>query len=328
MALRQAAGSLLQRLGAVSLESSVLVTSSAQASGLLGSGSANAVRHGSNQAVKQRIRAIKNIGKITKAMKMVAASKMRNAQQAVENSRGMVNPFVRLFGDYPAIDPPKSVTVAVTSDKGLCGGLNSNITKYTKALLQMYKGNAESGGDSIITIGDKGRAQMQRVAPDKIKISIADTYKDKVTFSQASLIAEEILRQQGDAVRVIFNKFYSAISFRPTLATVLNADALDRQLAGEQGSKLDVYELEVANERADVLQDLSEFQLAVTLYNAMLENNCSEHASRMSAMENSSKSAGEILGRLTLQYNRDRQAMITNELIEIISGAAALEESG
>eukprot|EP00775_Hariotina_reticulata_P011495 gene11495-11638_t len=288
MALKQAAGSLLQRLGAVSLESSVLVSSSAQATGLLGSGSANAVRHGSNQAVKQRIRAIKNIGKITKAMKMVAASKMRNAQLAVENSRGMVNPFVRLFGDYPAIDPPKSVTVAVTSDKGLCGGLNSNITKYTKALLQMYKGSSEASGDSIITIGDKGRAQLQRVAPDKIKISIADTYKDKVTFSQASLIAEEVLRQHGDAVRVLFNKFHSAISFRPTLSTVLNAD------------------LEVANERADALQDLSEFQLAV----------------------NSSKSAGEILGRLTLQYNRDRQATITNELIEIISGAAALEESG
>lgn len=301
---------------------------------LLGSEAASGVRHASNQAVKQRIRAIKNIGKITKAMKMVAASKMRNAQTAVENSRGLVDPFVRLFGDYPAIDPPKTVTVAVTSDKGLCGGLNSNITRYTKALLAMYKGGAEGAsvpggeGQTLVTIGDKGRAQLQRVAPERITLSVADTYKDKVTFGQASLIAEEVLAGRADAVRVLFNKFHSAISFKPTMATVLSADAIERQLAGEQGSKLDVYELEVANERADALQDLAEFQLAATLYNAMLENNCSEHASRMSAMENSSKSAGEILDRLTLQYNRDRQATITNELIEIISGAAALEESG
>lgn len=325
MALRQAAGGLLQRLAAISVESSVLGSSVQASSQLLGGEALSGVRHGSNQAVKQRIRAIKNIGKITKAMKMVAASKMRNAQLAVENSRGMVEPFVRLFGDYPGIDPPKAVNVAVTSDRGLCGGLNSNITKQMRQLLAMYKGESST---ELVTIGDKGRAQLQRLAPDQIKLSIADTYKDRVTFSQASLIAEEILKQRADATRIVFNKFHSAISFKPTLATVLSAEALDRQLAGEQGSKLDVYELEVANERGDALQDLAEFQLAATLYNAMLENNCSEHASRMSAMENSSKSAGEILDKLTLQYNRDRQATITNELIEIISGAAALEESG
>eukprot|EP00882_Tetradesmus_deserticola_P001339 GHRQ01001449.1.p1 GENE.GHRQ01001449.1~~GHRQ01001449.1.p1 ORF type:complete len:328 (+),score=182.51 GHRQ01001449.1:111-1094(+) len=327
MALRQAAGGLLKQLAAAPLE--LGGSAIQQQVTLLGSEAVSGVRHASNQAVKQRIRAIKNIGKITKAMKMVAASKMRNAQAAVENSRGMVEPFVRIFGDYPAIDPAKTITVAVTSDKGLCGGLNSNITKYTKALMQMYKGGeGEADKLSLVTIGDKGRAQLQRVAADKIKLSVQDTYKDKVTFSQASLVAEEVLREGGDAVRVVFNKFHSAISFKPTLATVLNAEALDAQLAGEQGSKLDVYEMEVANERGDALQDLAEFNLAVTLYNAMLENNCSEHASRMSAMENSSKSAGEILERLTLQYNRDRQATITNELIEIISGAAALEESG
>lgn len=325
---------MLQRLAAA--ESSLLAGSSsgqATANALLGSETLSGVRHASNQAVKQRIRAIKNIGKITKAMKMVAASKMRNAQTAVEHSRGIVEPFVRLFGDHPAVDPPRAVTVAVTSDRGLCGGLNSNITKYTKALLAMYKGagegsSTEGAEQALVTIGDKGRAQLQRVAPERIRLSVAETYKDRVTFSQASLIAEEVLRENADAVRVLFNKFHSAISFKPTMATVLSPTGVERQLATEQGSKLDTYELEVAAERVDVLQDLAEFQLAATLYNAMLENNCSEHASRMTAMENSSKSAGEILDKLTLQYNRDRQATITNELIEIISGAAALEESG
>jgi F-type H+-transporting ATPase subunit gamma len=198
--------------------------------------------------------------------------------------------------------------------------------------MRMYKGAGEgAAGETaeqvLVTIGDKGRAQLQRIAAEKIKLSVAETYKDRVTFSQASLIAEEVLRENADAVRVLFNKFHSAISFKPTMATVLNVGAIERQLATDTGSKLDTYELEVAGEKGDVLQDLAEFQLAATLYNAMLENNCSEHASRMSAMENSSKSAGEILDKLTLKYNRDRQAQITNELIEIISGAAALEEA-
>jgi F-type H+-transporting ATPase subunit gamma len=293
-------------------------------------------------------------------MKMVAASKMRNAQVAVENSRGVVEPFVRLFGDFPAYDPTRTVTVAVTSDRGLCGGLNSSITKYTRSLLKMYTGSAgsasaggEGGGSSsggpvqqtLVTIGDKGRSQLSRVEPDMLALSFADTYKTRVTFAQASVLAEEVLKASAwapaaaaggggaggaapaptpDAVRVLFNKFGSAISFKPTVATVLSPAAVERQMTTETGSKLDAYELEAAGEKNDALQDLVELQLAATLFNAMLENNCSEHGSRMSAMENSTKSAGEMLGALTLKYNRDRQATITTELIEIIAGASAL----
>lgn len=291
---------------------------------------------------------------------MVAASKMRNAQVAVENSRGVVEPFVRLFGDFPAYDPTRTVTVAVTSDRGLCGGLNSSITKYTRSLLKMYTGSAgsasaggEGGGSSsggpvqqtLVTIGDKGRSQLSRVEPDMLALSFADTYKTRVTFAQASVLAEEVLKASAwapaaaaggggaggaapaptpDAVRVLFNKFGSAISFKPTVATVLSPAAVERQMTTETGSKLDAYELEAAGEKNDALQDLVELQLAATLFNAMLENNCSEHGSRMSAMENSTKSAGEMLGALTLKYNRDRQATITTELIEIIAGASAL----
>ncbi|GBF94220.1 ATP synthase subunit mitochondrial [Raphidocelis subcapitata] len=317
MALRQGAGSLLQRLAAAPLEGALAT----QTKELLGSGSFDGVRHASGQAVKQRIRAIKNIGKITKAMKMVAASKMRNAQVAVENSRGIVTPFLRLFGDHPAIAPPKQVAIAVTSDKGLCGGLNSNITKFTKVLMAI---TPEDSKQTLVTIGDKGRSQLSRAAPEKLTMGFQDTYKVRTTFSQAAMIAEDVLAQEPDAIKLLFNKFHSAISFKPTVATVLSATGIERQMTGETGSKLDVYDLEVAAEREDVLRDLAEFQLAATLYNAMLENNCSEHASRMSAMENSTKSAGEMLESLTLKYNRDRQANITTSLVEIISGAAAL----
>ena len=156
---------------------------------------------------------------------------------------------------------------------------------------------------------------------------IQDTYKLRVTFSQASVIAEELLKYNPEAVRVVFNKFKSAISFKPTLSTILTPEAIEKQLNDPSGNKLDAYDIEASHELSDVLQDLTEFQLGATIYNAMLENNCSEHASRMSAMENSTKSAGEMLQKLTLTYNRKRQSTITTELIEIIAGASALMDA-
>jgi F-type H+-transporting ATPase subunit gamma len=325
MALRQASAGIAQRLSGrlacselgipTLLRADVVPADSPEQLGQ--------VRHASNQAVKQRIRAIKNIGKITKAMKMVAASKMRNALVAVEESRGMVQPFTRLFGDHPAIESNKALMVSVTSDRGLCGGLNSNIAKYTRAMLSLYQGGTKEG-TTLVTIGDKGRSQLGRTDSNLIAMSFADTYKAKVTFAQASIIAEEVLKQNPEAVRIVYNKFRSAISFKPSVATVLSAEAIDKQLTEAAGNKLDAYELDVTHEKGDALQDLAELQLATTLYNAMLENNCSEHASRMSAMENSTKSAGEMLSALTLAYNRTRQATITTELIEIIAGASAL----
>ena len=155
------------------------------------------------------------------------------------------------------------MTVAVTSDRGLCGGLNSNITKYTKTLMALYKGgDAPDAKVSLVSIGDKGRSQLGRLYPDNFMLSVAETYKTRVTFPQASLIAEEVLKAGPDAVRVLFNKFHSAITFKPTVATVLSAARAEAQLTGEQGNKLDAYELEAAGERADLLLDLSEFQLA------------------------------------------------------------------
>ncbi|KAL6755332.1 F1F0 ATP synthase, subunit G, mitochondrial [Haematococcus lacustris] len=326
MALRRAASLLAQRLtGLGAAEGQVLGAQPLLQGSLLGADCQ--VRHASNQAVKQRIRAIKNIGKITKAMKMVAASKMRNAQAAVETSRGINDPFLRLFGDYPGIVAPKSVTLAITSDKGLCGGLNSNITKNTRALLRLMETGGEESTENVVCIGDKGRSQLTRTESQTFSLVITDTYKVRVTFAQASLIAEELLKTNPDVVRIVYNKFRSAISFKPTVATVLMPDLIEKQANEASGNKLDGYEMEVSAERGDCLRDLAEFQLAATLYNAMLENNVSEHASRMSAMENSTKSAGEMLSKLTLSYNRKRQASITTELIEIIAGASALVDA-
>ena len=138
----------------------------------------------------------------------------------------------------------------------------------------------------------------------------------------ACAVAEDILKTEYDVTRIIFNRFVSAIAQKPTIATVLSPNALEKE--AEAGSAIDQYEIE-GPDRAELLQDLGEFQLATTLFTGMLENNCSEQSSRMSAMENSTKNAGEMLGKLTLTYNRTRQAGITTELSEIISGATALE---
>jgi F-type H+-transporting ATPase subunit gamma len=215
-----------------------------------------------------------------------------------------------------------NLTVAITTDKGLCGGINTAVAKYARATAAA-EGTGEGKKASFIVIGEKGRAQLGRgESAASIAATVADVQKVRLTFSQASAIAGLLLKTEYDAARLVFNRFCSAISFKPTVGTVLSPDTLEKQ--AEAGGALDAYEVE-GPDRAELLHDLSEFHLAAALYNALLENNCSEQAARMSAMESSTKNATEILGKLTLSYNRSRQASITTELIEIISGAAALE---
>lgn len=263
------------------------------------------------------MRSVGNIQKITKAMKMVAASKMRSAQANTEKARGIVAPFLRLLGDLPSAQGEKNVWIPITTDRGLCGAINTMIAKYTRTAVAAQ--GAEN--NSLIVIGEKGRSQLQRDMRSSISATFADTGKVRHTFPLACTIAEEILKTEYDVSRIIFNRFVSAIAQKPTIATVLSPDALEKE--AEAGGAIDQYEIE-GPDRAELLQDLAEFQLATTLYTAFLENNCSEQSSRMSAMENSTKNAGEMLGKLTLTYNRTRQASITTELIEIISGATAL----
>ena len=267
------------------------------------------------------MRSVQNIQKITKAMKMVAASKMRVAQAATMESRGLVRPLVRLLGDTPDADVEKNLTVAVTTDKGLCGGINTAVAKYSRGAARAVA-TGEGKVAEYVVVGEKGRSQLVRDSRDSIVATVADVGKVRVTFPQAAAVADILLKTEFDAARLVFNRFVSAISFKPTIATVLSPAALERQ--AEAGGSLDSYEVE-GPDRAEMLQDLAEFTLAATLYNALLENGCSENAARMSAMENSTKNATEILAQLTLTYNRSRQASITTELIEIISGAAALE---
>lgn len=256
---------------------------------------------------------------------MVAASKLRAVQVKTENSRGLWQPFAALLGDAPSVDVKKNVIVAITSDKGLCGGINSTSVKISKALDKLVSGPEKE--TRYVVLGEKGKVQLIRDKRDHIEITIGELQKNPLNYTQVSVLADDILKNvEYDALRVVFNKFQSVVSFIPTVSTILSPEVVEKE--SESGGKLgdlDAYEIEGGETKAEILQNLAEFQFSCVMYNAVLENACSELGARMSAMDSSSRNAGEVLDRLTLTYNRTRQASITTELIEIISGASALE---
>ncbi|XP_004299302.1 PREDICTED: ATP synthase subunit gamma, mitochondrial [Fragaria vesca subsp. vesca] len=283
------------------------------------------VRSISTQIVRNRMKSVKSIQKITKAMKMVAASKLRAIQSKAENSRGLWKPFTALLGDTPSVKVKKDVIVTVSSDKGLCGGINSTSVKISKA---MHKLNAGPDKETkYVILGEKAKAQLIRDSKKDIELSITELQKNPLNYAQVSVIADDILKNvEYDALRVVFNKFQSVVAFLPTVSTVLSPEVVEKESeAGGTLGDLDSYEVEGGESKSEILQNLTEFQFSCVLFNGVLENACSEQGARMSAMDSSSRNAGEMLDRLTLSYNRTRQASITTELIEIISGASALE---
>ncbi|KAJ0979683.1 hypothetical protein J5N97_015157 [Dioscorea zingiberensis] len=282
------------------------------------------VRGISTQIVRNRMKSVKNIQKITKAMKMVAASKLRAVQVRTENSRGFWQPFTALLGDVPSVDVKKNVIVTISSDKGLCGGINSTSVKISKSLFKVTAGPEKAV--KYVILGEKGKVQLMRDSKNRIEMTISELQKNPLNYTQVSVLADDILKNvEYDALRIVFNKFQSVVSFLPTISTILSPEIVERESeAGGKLGDLDSYEIEGGETKAEILQNLAEFQFSCVLFNAVLENACSELGARMSAMDSSSRNAGEMLDRLTLTYNRTRQASITTELIEIISGASAL----
>lgn len=283
------------------------------------------VRSVSTQIVRNRMKSVKNIQKITKAMKMVAASKLRAIQTKTEKSRGLWQPFTALLGDLPSVDVKKNVIVTISSDKGLCGGINSTSVKMSRALAKLNSGPDKE--NKYVILGEKAKAQLLRDSKKNIELAITELQKNPLNYTQVSVLADDILKNvEYDALRIVYNKFHSVVQFLPSTSTVLSPEVVEREAeAGGKLGELDSYEIEDAETKSEVLQNLTEFQFACVMFNAVLENACSEQGARMSAMDSSSRNAGEMLDRLTLTYNRTRQATITTELIEIISGASALE---
>lgn len=270
----------------------------------------------STREFKNRLKSISSIKKITKAMKMVAASKLRIAQRACESAR----PFNSSLSNLLEISNPlnsvqRHLIVPITSDKGLCGGVNSSVVKTCK---KMVKELTLAGAEvSIVAIGEKGKDALLRECGKNVHKIVHDISKKPVNFLTASVIAEEILTLPFDKCTIVFNEFKSVIVQRISKNDVYSYDMLNSDMYNWSN-----YEFE--SEQSKLLYNFYEFNLATKLLASTLENVTSEQGARMSSMDSASKNASEMIDKLSLIYNKARQASITSELIDIISAAGAV----
>ena len=285
--------------------------------------------------LKKRISSVKSTQKITKAMKMVAAAKLRRAQESAEKGRPysdkMNNIILNLSNGISDIDnAPKLLSgtgedkvhlcVVMTSDRGLCGGFNTNIIK--KAKLYFQKILDEGKTLKIITVGTKGYDQLKRLYGDKIIERISFKESKNINYFDADkvgkIVIEKFEKKEFDVCSIFYNQFKNVITQIPQKQQIIPLKTSEK----EENSSEDNYEFEP--EEDEILSNLLPKNISTQIFKAMLENSASEQGSRMSAMDNATRNAGEMVDKLTIEYNRSRQAAITKELIEIISGAESL----
>ena len=287
--------------------------------------------------LKNRIESVKSTRKITKAMQMVAAAKLRRAQEAAEMSRPYTERFNAVMASLASSvgesdSAPKLLSgtgsdkvqllVVMTSERGLCGGFNANIAKKARAHAQQLL--AEGKELKIITVGKKGRDQLKRDFGQYFIAHVDLTEVKRVGYADAQNIAKDVLARfdagEFDVATIFYSKFVNVVSQIPTAQQIIPASFEVEEDAGDDATTLFDYE---PDEEA-ILADLLPRGVATQIFSALLENGASEQGARMSAMDNATRNAGEMIDSLTIEFNRSRQAVITNELIEIISGAEAL----
>jgi len=287
--------------------------------------------------LRNRITSVKSTQKITKAMKMVAAAKLRKAQQNAENARPysekLNSIILNLKNSVNDIDSaPKLLVgnqkeethlcVVLSSDRGLCGGFNTNICRKAKIFFE--KVIEQNKKLKIIVVGSKANDQLRRKYSQYIidKISLKD--EKVISFAKAQEITDKILnlftRNEFDTCTLFFNKFKSVILQIPQAQQLIPVSINEK--LDQENKNNSQYEYEP--EENEILENLLPKNIATQIYTAFLENQASEQGSRMTAMDNATRNAGELIGKLTINYNRTRQAVITKEIIEIISGAESL----
>jgi len=284
--------------------------------------------------LKNRISSVKNTRKITKAMQMVAAAKLRRAQESAEQSRPYAERFMGVLSGLAASvgkseGAPKllrgtgedqvHLLVVMTAERGLCGGFNSNIAKRARAHIAQLQ---EAGKTvKILTVGKKGRDQLKRDFGDVFIDHVDLTEVKRVGYSDAQAIARDVVVRfdagEFDVATLFYSKFVNVVTQVPTALQVIPAEFEEEAEADST-----VYDYEPSEEA--ILSDLLPRGVATQIFSALLENGASEQGARMSAMDNATRNAGDMIDKLTIEFNRSRQAVITNELIEIISGAEAL----
>jgi F-type H+-transporting ATPase subunit gamma len=285
--------------------------------------------------IKKRIKGTQAIKKITKSMQMVSAAKLKGDEQRLARGitfgRGLLSLFPEksYTSEAPVMPEPtaKNPLIAVIStDKGLCGGINSYASKMTR---QVHEAHTKATGKPapVLVFGSKSEGQLRRTHGDYLVAVIDECWKAPMNFSVAGGMASELInaanKTAADQISLVFNSYKSKIKYDTTVQRIPNFPALLQQ-NDDVPAPLSNFELE-PDSATDAVQNLYEFAVAATLYGACLDNATAEQSSRMQAMDNATKNAGEMIDKLLLQYNRARQSKITTELIEIISGAESLK---
>tara|TARA_R110002124_G_scaffold273726_1_gene443278 strand:- start:2836 stop:3708 length:873 start_codon:yes stop_codon:yes gene_type:complete len=284
--------------------------------------------------LKTRIDSVKSTRKITKAMQMVAAAKLRRAQEAAEAGRPYADRMNAVMANLAGAsagadnaprllagsgDDQVHLLVVATAERGLCGGFNSSIAKLARA--KAVELLAAGKTVKMLTVGKKGREQLKRDFGDIMVDHVDLSEVKKLGYVHASDIATDVVARfnagEFDVATIFYNRFQSVMSQIPTALQLIPA-----KFEAEEGVEMPLYDYEPGE--AEILADLLPRALATQVFTALLENGASEQGARMSAMDNATRNAGDMIDKLTIVYNRSRQAAITNELIEIISGAEAL----
>ena len=286
--------------------------------------------------LKKRITSVKSTQKITKAMKMVAAAKLRRAQESAERGRPfsekMNNIILNLSNSISDKDSASKflvgtgkdnvhLCVVITADKGLCGGFNSNICKKAKS----YFENILKEGKTlkIFTVGSKGEDQLRRAYGSYMVEKINFKGLKKITYKEAEQVASTIIKlfekSEFDVCKIFYNQFKNVMTQIPQEQQIIPIENIQKD---EKNSLDNFYEFEP--EEDEILKNLLPRNISIQIFKALLENAASEQGSRMTAMDSATRNAGELVDKLTITYNRSRQAAITKELIEIISGAESL----
>ena len=290
------------------------------------------------KALRARINSVKSTRKITSAMKMVAASKLKRAQTQAEAARPyaermqrMLATLARSAAGSPSAPPMLVGTgrdqvhllVVVTADRGLAGAFNTNVGRFARAAVQRLEGQGKTV--RVLTVGRKGRDYLRREYASRLVGEFSFAGKKRVEFSDVNEVAARVTAMLGagefDVCTVIYNRFQSVISQIPSEMQLIPLSVPDADTAPATGPQAQ-YEFEPDEEA--ILAALLPRNMAIQLFRALIESAAGEQGARMSAMDNATRNAGDMINRLTLNYNRTRQANITRELIEIISGAEAV----
>ena len=287
--------------------------------------------------LRNRITSVKSTQKITKAMKMVAAAKLRKAQESAEKGRAysekmnlIINNLKNSITDINSAPKLLAGTgkdevhlcIVMTADRGLCGGFNTNICKKAREYFkQILKNNKKL---KIITVGSKGADQLRRGFKDYIIERISYKNLKNISVNEASEITSKVItmfnKEEFDVCTIFYNKFKSVISQEPQAQQIIPVEGQE----DTQKDNVEDVQYEFEPEENEILEHLLPQNITTQIFKAFLENAASEQGSRMSAMDNATRNAGDLIDKLTINYNRSRQAVITKELIEIISGAESL----